>query len=519
MKQDGGKTMKLRTGLIITIFLILLSCSVEIPQGTSGTATLHITVTEAVGKYIVITGISPDIEETFWSYRLTKTDGGMADGATDGRVKMGSEGATPRISFGSWLVEVWGYADDACSKVVYYGSGEAVVVKGGTSCTVTVSPLTDTTQAHTLTPHVLPMKNSVLYLCPIGAEGEGVSDMMSRAMWYYEDTLLSEWNYSNGVWKVNGTAVPESGVSYSIEPGESRHISLRVYDISNNRIAGEGFVEMPVCMNCTYSISGNVTPRADSVGIEFIVSGAPDFTMEAEDVVVVIDKMSDITDSPYSGSCIIGYEPFSGTDSSAVNSTDLSNAVSFPFYTAADTVKESYAAYELGLRPIYVSNLSDLNASGATEIIAGRSFQAGASSSNPNTTVRKIHVMRDGVAFEAFRYFTGLEEVTFDEGLTGISGSAFRDCTSLSKVNLPQSLTSIQSYAFSGCTSLEEVRIPAGVTAISQDAFPNLKKMHFDVTSGWQFRMMGEWYDFTEAQVSDPGYMAGYSWAQMRRIT
>lgn len=503
---------------IIMIAILAVGCNVETVRNPEDTATLRINITDDTDKFITISGASPSIADTYWSYRLTKTDGGVADGATDGRVRMGSEGASPRISYGTWLVEVWGYLDEYCSRVVYYGKGNANVVKGGSACNVMVSPLTDTSQAHSLTAGKLPLTNATLYLCPIGAEGEGVAELMSSARWYVDGNLLKEWSYVGGVWKSGGSTVPETGMSYSVEAGV-HHISLRIFDTAGNRVAGEGFVDMPVCMNCTYTISGNVTPRADSVGIEFIVSGAPDFTMEAEDVVVVINKISDITDAPYSGSCIIGYEPFTGTDSSAVNSTDLSNAVSFPLYTAADTVKASYAAYELGLRPIYVSSLSDLNASGATEIIAGRSFQAGASSSNPNTTVRKIHVLRDGVAFEAFRYFTGLEEVTFDEGLTGISGSAFRDCTSLAKISLPQSLTSISSYAFSGCTALEEVRIPAGVTAISQDAFPNLKKMYFDVTTGWQFRMMGEWYDFTEAQVSDPDYMAGYSWAQMRRIT
>ena len=77
--------------------------------------------------------------------------------------------------------------------------------------------------------------------------------------------------------------------------------------------------------------------------------------------------------------------------------------------------------------------------------------------------------------------FTG---VTFNEGLTRISGYAFENCTGITSIELPESLTFLSG--FYGCTGLTSVTIPAAVEGIGNTAFrdcTNLLEINFNATN------------------------------------
>ena len=70
----------------------------------------------------------------------------------------------------------------------------------------------------------------------------------------------------------------------------------------------------------------------------------------------------------------------------------------------------------------------------------------------------------------ALFYYSGVEEVTFEEGTNLIPAYAFAYTTNLKKVNMPATVTEIGPYAFMKCP-IEEVTIPYSVTKIGNYAF------------------------------------------------
>lgn len=71
----------------------------------------------------------------------------------------------------------------------------------------------------------------------------------------------------------------------------------------------------------------------------------------------------------------------------------------------------------------------------------------------------------------AFLNCSGLNKVTFSEGLTSIGDNSFSDCTRLTEVSFPQSLTSIGDGAFNNCSLLPNISLPKGLTSIGYGAF------------------------------------------------
>ena len=66
---------------------------------------------------------------------------------------------------------------------------------------------------------------------------------------------------------------------------------------------------------------------------------------------------------------------------------------------------------------------------------------------------------------------TGLQSVTFEDGITKIPNNLFRNCTSLKSITIPDSATEIGSYAFYGCTALNNVGMEYGIKDIDPYAF------------------------------------------------
>ncbi|MCC5849571.1 MAG: leucine-rich repeat domain-containing protein [Verrucomicrobia bacterium] len=103
---------------------------------------------------------------------------------------------------------------------------------------------------------------------------------------------------------------------------------------------------------------------------------------------------------------------------------------------------------------------------------------------------------------EAFRWATGLTEITIPDSVTWIGKQAFRgceglteitlpkhletlarqgrhfmDCVNLKKIVIPDGVTDIPQHAFSGCTSLEEVVLPENLASIQQSAFQDCSSL------------------------------------------
>ena len=67
--------------------------------------------------------------------------------------------------------------------------------------------------------------------------------------------------------------------------------------------------------------------------------------------------------------------------------------------------------------------------------------------------------------------YSGLSEVTLEDGTTDIAEGLFTFCKNLSTINIPSSVTTINNYAFYGCESLTSFTIPANVTTLGAQVF------------------------------------------------
>lgn len=94
--------------------------------------------------------------------------------------------------------------------------------------------------------------------------------------------------------------------------------------------------------------------------------------------------------------------------------------------------------------------------------------------------IKSIHFTKGSrpVIDDIFRYsMCNLESLTFDEGITEITGSAFSNCDSLKSVILPTSLLYIRGSAFSDCESLEEMVLPPNLITVGYRAFSYCKRL------------------------------------------
>lgn len=81
---------------------------------------------------------------------------------------------------------------------------------------------------------------------------------------------------------------------------------------------------------------------------------------------------------------------------------------------------------------------------------------------------------------------TGIENITFPEGVEKIGEQACEGCYALKSVTLPETLCYLGDRAFWQCTALTGVTIPASVTYIGMDAFyqcENLSDVDFEMRS------------------------------------
>ncbi len=71
----------------------------------------------------------------------------------------------------------------------------------------------------------------------------------------------------------------------------------------------------------------------------------------------------------------------------------------------------------------------------------------------------------------AFAYCSNLESVTLNEGTVSIGGNAFNNCNKIKSMTIPNTVTNLGVGVFSYCYALENVVIGDGVTEIPSDSF------------------------------------------------
>ena len=118
----------------------------------------------------------------------------------------------------------------------------------------------------------------------------------------------------------------------------------------------------------------------------------------------------------------------------------------------------------------YCEKLSNVKLSSGLKNLRYRAFAY-----CPEITEIKIPKSLEGVD-NSFQY-TGIKEISFEQGITRIAPGLMQGVTKLTEVVIPEGVTNIGSSAFSGCTGLTKVKIPDGVTEIDQYAFNECKSL------------------------------------------
>ena len=110
-----------------------------------------------------------------------------------------------------------------------------------------------------------------------------------------------------------------------------------------------------------------------------------------------------------------------------------------------------------------------LNCSNLEKVTLGNHSSIGRTAFKNCAALREITIPGSisNVTKEAFSGCTGLDSVTFEEGVTEIGEGAFIDCSALKSVSIPFSVTGIAGRAFSGCTGITDVYYPGTYEAWS----------------------------------------------------
>ena len=447
------------TEIFITMLIMIclgVSCSGNVIPPEAGMSSVTISIREA--KNMTLSGSSPAAADVFWTYTLSKTDGSHGVGETATEIRMDGTSVTTNVSFGEWKAEVFGYRDEACTELVYLGAGTGTVSLGVPgSIAVSAATTTDATLARAVGDGT-PKATSDLVLMPVDIEGDPNGTIRNRIEWYLDGELFSTWQWTSSGWtdESGGALIPSSGLVVNIEPSASRNLVAVVYDTEGNVMAAEGWDNQPYSLNCSHTVDGVISVDSVVVGSFFNID--PSSEMPSDEAIV------------------IGYRIADKGVTKALNTADLSGAISFPyaFFDPKHVKKETYTPSELGLEIIYVTTASDLVSSAAEEAWFGKTATLGSSySENQNTALKEVRYVEGTITISdrSLYYCKNIEKTIIPESVTSIGSRAFDNCTGLTSITIPDSVTSIGSSAFSGCTSLTGITIPDRVTSIGSSAF------------------------------------------------
>ena len=131
-------------------------------------------------------------------------------------------------------------------------------------------------------------------------------------------------------------------------------------------------------------------------------------------------------------------------------------------------------------------NLSEVNLP-TTLTTMGQSCFANVPSLKEITIKSELTITGSSTALSPFKN-TGLEKVTFVDGITKVPQKLFREgCSNVTEINLPSSITKIETDAFYGCSSLSNLNLPGSVEAIEYNAF-------YGATSLTELNINSSWY-------------------------
>ena len=88
------------------------------------------------------------------------------------------------------------------------------------------------------------------------------------------------------------------------------------------------------------------------------------------------------------------------------------------------------------------------------------------------TNLKSVVLPANTIRIANFAFYgTGIQHITFPEGLQTIYGSSFYNCTSLEEVILPNTVISMSASAFYGCSAMRELVLSEGLTQINNSMF------------------------------------------------
>lgn len=104
-------------------------------------------------------------------------------------------------------------------------------------------------------------------------------------------------------------------------------------------------------------------------------------------------------------------------------------------------------------------------------------------------------------------YYSSVQSVVLNNGVTTIKDYAFRNCKSLKSIVIPNTVSSLGQYTFAACTALESVTLSESVETLSNSVFSGcaaLKSIKIPssvqriYSSAFENCTSMEYYDFTE---------------------
>ena len=131
-------------------------------------------------------------------------------------------------------------------------------------------------------------------------------------------------------------------------------------------------------------------------------------------------------------------------------------------------------------------NLSEVNLP-TTLTTMGQSCFANVPSLKEITIKSELTITGSSTALSPFKN-TGLERITFVDGITKVPQKLFREgCSNVTEINLPSSITKIDTDAFYGCSSLATINLPESIEVIEYNAF-------YGATSLTELNINSSWY-------------------------
>lgn len=471
-----GKMIIVVTAVLLALFFT--SCSNNPQENLDGTSQMVLSV--SADKTTTLTPTSPAIEDITWSYTLTKADGSNGIGQVTAETKMGGTSVSKSVSYGSWKAEVWGYRDTLCRELVYHGTGTGTASRSGGTIAVNAVTMTDAGMAHAFSASDTPKATADIVLKPVGVEGDASGSLMKTCVWYLDGTVIATWTATDGVWRdsASDAEIPSEGVKIYATPGTGHTLVLQVKDETGATLGAEGWDNASLALNCTYIVQGNIMPRSGEITIDITVSVLSGVPIDATSKIQTFNSFFDINptqDMPSDSAIVIGYSEISKGLDKAINSTSLTNAISYPYDVVfTGTTPAVSRPYNLGLEPIYVTTVADLKTSRAKQAWFGKTAVATGAYQTYNSYLEEIRFADNVSTISQYAFYgcTKLKNITIPATVTTLDKYAFCDCTSLTDATLGTGVVKTPgAFVFKGCTALRNVTVPEGVKEIGQYMF------------------------------------------------